>query len=433
MIYYFAILFLTVMVKGFLSGMEVALKTAQRKMIFSDDESQKEGDSDSLDKFIVAINILKSAVMISFGGFAFYNVNGVVLVFYPNNLNSFAHYFFEAVILLITFYIIAVFGGFIPKKFALKESKIFIRFGIIPIKIIYYVLIVFFIPFVKLSSFLNRLFKIDKRVRDDDVTQEEIMMMIEAGGEKGTIDYDEKEMIANVFEFDDKTAGDIVTHRKDIVAISIDSNVDDIIKVVFDEKYSRIPVYDNSIDNIVGILHIKDVMKQLIMFGKDNFEIKPLLMEPFFVPFTKKNDELFKEMQEQKIHLCVVLDEYGGTLGIVSMEDLIEEVMGNILDEYDDEETPEIISNDGINFYIDGKSDYKEACEYLEIDIDDYEEYDTMSGFFIGRMGHIPEVGEDFRFETEDFLFTAEKVEENRISLIKAVKKEKDLPEETSV
>ena len=155
-------------------------------------------------------------------------------------------------------------------------------------------------------------------------------------------------------------------------------------------------------------------------------------MEPFFVPFTKKNDELFKEMQESKIHLCIVLDEYGGTLGIVSMEDLIEEVMGNILDEYDDEEAPDIISNDGVNFYIDGKANYKDVCKYLKIDIDDEEEYDTMSGFFIGKMGHIPEIGEDFHFETEDFLFTAEKVEENRISLIKAIRKEKVLSEEVS-
>ncbi len=414
--------------------MEVALKTVQRKMIFSDDENHRENDnnSDSLDKYIVAINILKSVVMISFGGFAFYNAEKFVFTFYSNDVDSVFYYIFEGIVLLVTFYIIAVFGGFLPKKIALKYSKSFARFGMIPIKLIYYVFIVFFIPFVKLSSFLNRQFGIDKRVRDDDITQEEIMMMIEAGGEKGAIDYDEKEMIANVFEFDDKTAGDIVTHRKDIIAVSMDSSTEDIINVVLEEKYSRIPVYDKSIDNIVGILHIKDVMKHLIMFGKDNFDIKSFLMEPFFVPFTKKNDELFKEMQESKIHLCIVLDEYGGTLGIVSMEDLIEEVMGNILDEYDDEEAPDIISNDGVNFYIDGKANYKDVCKYLKIDIDDEEEYDTMSGFFIGKMGHIPEIGEDFHFETEDFLFTAEKVEENRISLIKAIRKEKVLSEEVS-
>ena len=425
MTYYFVIILLAVVVKGYLSAMEVALKTVQRKLIFSDDESEKnEYDSDSLDKYIVTINVLKSIVMICFGGFVFYFIKDVAERFFTEDINTVGFYLTECITFIILLYFVAILGGFIPKKIALKSSKQFTKFGLFPIKIIYGILFFFFIPFVKISAYFNRVIGITKNIRDDDITQEEIMMMIDAGGEKGAIDDDEREMIANVFEFDDKTAGDIVTHRKDIVAISIESSIDDIIKIVLDEKYSRIPVYEETIDNIVGILHIKDAMKHFIMFGKNNFDLKALLMEPFFVPFTKKNDELFKEMQENKIHLAVVLDEYGGTLGIVSMEDLIEEVMGNILDEYDDEEKPEVISDDGINFYIDGKANYEETCEYLGIEVDEDEEYDTMSGFFIGRMGHIPEINEDFHFETDDYTFYAEKVEENRISLIKAVKKE---------
>ncbi len=423
MVHYLLILFFTVIIKGFLSGTEVAIKTVQRRMIFSEDEEEKDR-IDTLDKYIVTVNVLKSILIMGFGGFVLFNINEVVSKFCSEETNLFAFYLIEVIILIFTLYIIVIFGGLIPKKLALKSAKKFANSGLVPIKVLYYLFGFFFVPFVKLSHFLNKIFGIDKKVRDDDITQEEIMMMIDAGGEKGTIDDDEREMIANVFEFDDKMAGDIVTHRKDIVAIPIDSNIEDIIKVVLEEKYSRIPVYEESIDNIVGILHIKDVMKHLIIFGKDNFELKELLMEPYFVPFTKKTDELFKEMQESKIHLAVVLDEYGGTLGIVSMEDLIEEVMGNILDEYDDEENPEIISDDGINFYIDGTANYEETCEYLGIEIDDDKEYDTMSGFFIGKMGHIPEINEDFNFETEKYMFYAEKVEENRISLIKAVKKE---------
>lgn len=425
MTYYFVIILLAVVVKGYLSAMEVALKTVQRKLIFSDDESEKnEYYSESFDKYIVTINVLKSIVMICFGGFVFYFIKDVAERFFTEDINTVGFYLTECITFIILLYFVAIFGGFIPKKIALKSSKQFAKFGLFPIKIIYGILFFFFIPFVKISAYFNSIIGITKNIRDDDITQEEIMMMIDAGGEKGAIDDDEREMIANVFEFDDKTAGDIVTHRKDIVAISIESSIDDIIKIVLDEKYSRIPVYEETIDNIVGILHIKDAMKHFIMFGKNNFDLKALLMEPFFVPFTKKNDELFKEMQENKIHLAVVLDEYGGTLGIVSMEDLIEEVMGNILDEYDDEEKPEVISDDGINFYIDGKANYEETCEYLGIEVDEDEEYDTMSGFFIGRMGHIPEINEDFHFETDDYIFYAEKVEENRISLIKAVKKE---------
>lgn len=420
MIYYFLVLFFTVVVKAYLSGIEVSMKNMQRKMIFSEDENEKD-EIYILDKYIVTVNVLKSIIMICFGGFLFYNIGDVVSEFYSYETNYAVYYLIKIVILIVTLYVVAVFGGFIPKKMALKTNKNVMGFGLFPVKFIYYLFCFFFVPFVKLSEFLNKVIGIDKKVRDDDVTQEEIMMMIEAGGEKGTIDYDEREMLANVFEFDDKTAGDIATHRKDIVAVPFDSGIDDIIKIILEEKYSRIPVYDESIDNIVGILHIKDVMKHFLTFGKSNFEIKELLMEPFFVPFTKKTDELFKEMQENKIHLSVVLDEYGGTLGIVSMEDLIEEVMGNILDEYDDEENPEVISNDGVNFYIDGKADYEETCEYLGIE-KDVEEYDTMSGFLIGKMGHIPEINEEFCFETEKFAFYTEKVEENRISLIKAVR-----------
>lgn len=428
MINYFLFLFFTVIIKGFLSGIEVSIKNTQRKMIFSEDENEKD-EIDILDKYIVAVNVLKSVIILGFGGFAFCNIGYVVSEIYSFESNHSIYYLLEVIILIFTLYILVIFGGLIPKKFALKSSKDFIRFGMVPVKAIYYLFWFFFMPFVKLSSFLNKVLGIDKKIRDDDVTQEEIMMMIDAGGEKGTIDDDEREMIANVFEFDDKTAGDIVTHRKDIVAIPIDSSIDDIINIVLEEKYSRIPVYEESIDNIVGIFHIKDVMKHLIMFGKDNFILKETLMEPFFVPFTKKTDELFKEMQENKIHLSVVLDEYGGTLGIVSMEDLIEEVMGNILDEYDDEEVPEIISNDGINFYIDGTANYDEACEYLGIDKDE-EEYDTMSGFFIGRLGHIPEINEECSFEEGKYTFYVEKIGENRVSKIKAVKNESILNDE---
>ncbi len=422
MIHYFLILFFTVIFKGFLSGIEVSVKNIQRKMIFSEDEHDKD-EIDIFDRYIVAVNVLKSMLVLGFGGFAFYDIGYVVSSIYFFEKSHIIYYLLEIAILIITLYVLVIFGGLIPKKLALKSAKNFMRFGMFPVKIIYYLFYFFFIPFIKLSEFLNKVLGIDKKVRDDDITQEEIMMMIDAGGEKGAIDDDEREMIANVFEFDDKTAGDIVTHRKDIIAVSIDCGIDEIIKIVLDEKYTRIPVYEDTIDNIIGILHIKDVMKHLIIFGKDNFQLKEILMEPFFVPFTKKTDELFKEMQENKIHLSVVLDEYGGTLGIVSMEDLIEEVMGNILDEYDEEEIPEIISNDGVNFYIDGTADYDEACEYLGIEKDE-EEYDTMSGFFIGRVGHIPEINEKCSFEEGKYVFYAEKIEENRISKIKAVKNE---------
>ncbi len=208
MIYYFLVLFFTVVIKAYLSGIEVSMKNIQRKMIFSEDENEKD-EIYILDKYIVTVNVLKSIIMICFGGFVFYNIGHVVSEFYSYETNNVVYYLIKIVILIVTLYVVAVFGGFIPKKMALKTNKNVMGFGLFPVKFIYYLFCFFFVPFVKLSEFLNKVIGIDKKVRDDDVTQEEIMMMIEAGGEKGTIDYDEREMLANVFEFDDKTAGDI--------------------------------------------------------------------------------------------------------------------------------------------------------------------------------------------------------------------------------
>ena len=429
---YIEILCLVVIFKGCLSAAEIALKTDSRRKLISQfgDEDEKNGFKGlDADKYVITINVLKSILIIVLGGFIFNNIGSVINeIAFIDSSNEYFVIFAEAVVLALTIYILVIFGSFIPKKVALKKPDKVISIFMFPIKLIYIVFFFFFKPLTVLSSYLSNILGVNKSIYEDDVTQEEILMLVDAGGETGTIDEDEIEMINNVFDFDDKTAGDIATHRKDIVAVSIDSDIEDVVNIVLNEKYSRIPVYKDSIDNIVGIIHIKDVMKNLILFGRNDFDFKNLIMEPFFVPFTKKTDELFKEMQENKIHLCVVLDEYGGTLGIVSMEDLIEEIMGNILDEYDDEELPEIITDDGINFYIDGTTNIEDVCDYLKINLSKDEEYDTMSGFFIGQMGKIPDEKnkEDFQFETEGYLFKAEKTEGKRISMVRAVKIEKE-------
>lgn len=292
--------------------------------------------------------------------------------------------------------------------YILCDSEIFIIISII--------LNVAFVAAIVYLSYI-----ISKLKKNKDVTQEEIMELIDVGEETGTIDENEREMINNIFKFDDKTAEDIATHRKEIAALNIDSTNEEIIDFVLEQKYTRIPVYEENIDNIIGILHIKDVLKFLVNNDKSKLNIKKMLMKPMFVPISKKTDELFEQMQRDKIHMCIVIDEYGGTQGIVTMEDLIEEVMGDILDEYDEEEIPDITSINENEFVIDGTTDLETVSEELGIEFPE-EDYDTLSGFFIGQIGHIPEDNENAEIEYQGYKFKIEEIEEKRISLIKVYK-----------
>ncbi len=269
----------------------------------------------------------------------------------------------------------------------------------------------------------------DKGTDNEEVSEGEILMMVDAGGESGGIDEAEKEMINNIFDFDDKIVGEIATHRKDIIGLEINTGLDEIIKTITAEKYSRLPVYEENIDNIIGILNTKDLMTSLIVHGNESFDLRALLREPEYVPFNKKTDELFSEMQKNKFHLAVVVDEYGGTAGIVTMEDLIEEIMGNIQDEYDEEEQPEIEIQEDDSILIEGKTPLEDVAEELEIELP-VDEYDTLGGFIIGQMGHIPEEYEDIVIDYAGYTFTVEKIEDKRIVAVKAEKCQVEEPDD---
>jgi putative hemolysin len=329
-------------------------------------------------------------------------------------------YISAAVIICVAAFFFAFFSIMLPRTFAERMAdRILIKLDWI-LQLLY----VIFKPFELAVSLSNRFLGLFiKENPDDDVSEEEILKMVDAGGESGSIDEDEKEMINNIFEFDDKTAVEVATHRKDIVALSVDASLDEILNVITTEKYSRIPIYKDSIDDIVGILHVKDVMNHVIKKGKNNLDIKKMLMKPFFVPFTKKADELFEEMQDNKIHICIVVDEYGGTAGIVTMEDLIEEVMGNILDEYDEEEQPEIAVLADNNIRIDGATSLDDVAEQLGIDMP-LDEYETIGGFVIGQLGNIPEDGDTPQIEYEGYKFNVDKVEDKRIISVTVTKEE---------
>ena len=239
------------------------------------------------------------------------------------------------IITMILSFFTLVFGELVPKRLAMKyyEKIAYATIGVIK------TISIFTLPFVKLltisTNMISKIFGVSE-AEEEIVTEEEIKMMIDEGEENGTIEQEEKELLNNVFAFNDIIVSEVMTPRTDIFAIEIDEDINELLDRIDEYKYSRIPVYEDNIDNIEGILFVKDILK-VIKDGR-YINIREIMREPYFIPESKEIDELFRELQKSKQQMAIVIDEYGGTAGLITMEDIIEELMGNILDEYDDEE-----------------------------------------------------------------------------------------------
>lgn len=328
--------------------------------------------------------------------------------------------FSMVLVTMILAYFTLVLGELVPKRLAMKKAESISMFAAAPLNILSKMTY----PFVKFltisTNFFVRLFGVDPHQEDEKVTEEEIRLMVDVGGEKGTIHESEKLMINNVFEFNNKTADEIMTHRTDISALPVEADLDRVIALINIDKYSRIPVYQDNIDNIVGILHTRD-MAQYIGIDKAEvqklFNLKSVIRPPYFVPSSKRTDELFKELQLRKTHIAIILDEYGGTAGVVTIEDLIEEIMGNIFDEYDVEEK-EIDKLDENTFVISGSTSLDLVSEYLNVDLP-IDDYDTLGGFIVGQLGRIPKKDDKAELEFNGLVFKVEGIERRRVTKVK--------------
>ncbi|HOV26962.1 MAG TPA: hemolysin family protein [Pseudobacteroides sp.] len=325
------------------------------------------------------------------------------------------------IISILLLYFTLVLGEMVPKKLAVKKSDVISRFVAGPL----YFFSILSYPFIKIltmtTGFLVRLFGVDPNEDDEKVTEEEIRLMVDVGEEKGTIDETEKEMINNIFDFNNKVVSEIMTHRTEIEALPVDATLSEVTAFINSEKYSRIPVYEDNIDNIIGVMHAKYIIQYLAEEGdKKNFNLRDIIRRPYFVPASKKTDELLKELQKNKTHMAIIIDEYGGTAGIVTLEDLIEEIVGNIFDE-DDVEEKEMEKIDDNTYLINGAVSLDEVQEALgvELPVDDYE---TLSGFVIGQMGRIPEKGDTSTIEFNDLMLKVEEVDEKKVSKIRVCK-----------
>ena len=321
------------------------------------------------------------------------------------------------IITIILSYFTLVFGELVPKRIAMKyyEKVSFASIGVIK------TISVITAPFVKFLTFstniVSKLFGVTGE-EEDNVTEEEIRMMVDVGEEKGTIEEEEKEMINNVFEFNDKFVSEIMVPRNKIFALDIDMTIAEVIeKLSEDMRYSRIPVYDENMDNIKGIIYIKDL---LISNKNKNSKIKSLVKEAYFVSETKRVNELFQELRKDKKQIAIVLDEYGGTAGMVTMEDILEEIVGEIYDEYD-KETDKFKKIDNNTFLFDASIALYDVEKFLDIDIDE-DDVDTLGGYLIKKLDRIPKDGEKPIVETEKVTYKIEKVKDRKILKVKACK-----------
>lgn len=307
---------------------------------------------------------------------------------------------------LILSYFSIVLGEMVPKRLALKDPEK-LGYMVGPFITIMAKVTSPVVSFLSMSTnFVVRLFGIDPDEDDSSVTEEEIRMMTDVAEEKGEIQENEKMMINNIFNFDNTPVSDVMTHRTDVVAIDVTDSLDSIKEIVFNGRFSRYPVYEESVDNIIGVIHLRDLLK----FHQSNiptseFDMSKIMRKPYFVPDSIYADELFFELQSKNINIAIVVDEYGGTAGVVSIEDLIEEIVGDIFDEYDDHDEEEIVKIDEHSYVFEGDVplDRVEEIIYCDLPLDDY---DTISGFMIGLLGRLPQPSDRGVFEFNGYEFS---------------------------
>ncbi len=382
-----------------------------------------------MESYVNMVQVIITFVNLMVGSFFLRSIRTLLRAFLqtaiPDRVEEayrFFYYFYPAVTffvaILLILYILLVFGVLLPKKLAARKPE---KWAYALVNIVWG-LRTLLMPFTALVAVTSvgvlRLLGIRPDDDHNDVTEDEIISMVNEGHEQGVIQASEAQMISNIFEFGDKEATDIMTNRRDIVAIDGQTPFGEAVEFMLEGNNSRYPVYDENIDHIIGILHLKDALRRRAQIEgeKPLCEIAGLLRDVRFIPETRKIDALFKTMQSMKLQMVIVVDEYGQTSGLIAMEDILEEIVGNILDEYDDEEI--WIEEKGQNEYvIDGKTRLDDLEDRFGITFDE-EEFETINGFLIAKLEHIPNVDEQFDTTVDGYNFKILSVENKMISQV---------------
>lgn len=317
--------------------------------------------------------------------------------------------------------VIIIFGEITPKSFATQHAeKVSMMFSK-PVGILMTLLTPFVIIFYSISSWIIRLFGGDISQSHPLVTEEELKTMVDVGSEEGVFEQEEKEMLHNIFDFGDLQVRDIMVQRVDITALDVDATYEEVLEIVKDEQFSRFPVYREDIDDIIGILNVKDLLF-LTEVEKQGFKLENYIREPYFAYEFKRITDLFKELKKTRTHISIILDEYGGTVGIVTIEDLLEEIVGEIDDEYDDDKETDIETIRKNEYMVSGSYRLDELNDLIGTDIES-EEFDSIGGYLIGILGTFPASGEVI--ETDGIRFVVDEVDKNRIKKIRMILKPK--------
>ncbi len=427
------ILILTI-INGFFAATEIAFVSLDKNKL-----RQKSEDGDKKSELLLGILGKPSRFLstiqvgITFAGFfssasAAVGISGKLGAYLSSFGVPFAKNISFIGITLLLSYFVLVFGELVPKRIALQSTEKFSRIAVKPISVIAKIMK----PFISLLSFSTntvvRILGYNTEGVEEEITLEEIRSIIEVGEEQGVIETTEKDMINSIMSFDNKLAEEIMTARTDIFMIDINRPISDFTKEILNLKYSRIPVYEDTKDNIIGILYLKDLIPHLSSKEMEEINIRKLLRKAYFVPERKKINQLFVEMQKSKSHIAILIDQYGGFSGIVTMEDLLEEIVGEIEDEYDIDGFPvKIIDKD--NYLAEGNTSIKEINRILNTDIEEFsQDYDTLSGFLIHELQRIPIKGIDEVVKYENIEFRIKEIDNNKIKevLIKKLRENKD-------
>lgn len=414
---------------GFIAAMENLNETSVEKLA-------KEGDTRAAlllkytDKTERYRHVCQLIILVAHMLLGFYQVPLWKACFLQEEVGMGISILADILIFAVLILLVLIFGIYTPEKVASRKPD---SWALRLVKLVHAVELLFY-PAIFLtdaiSNLLSRIFGVDPLSDTDDVTEEEIISMVKEVHEQGVLLASEAEMIHNIFEFGDKEAKDIMTHRKNLVALDCSLKFAEILPILMENNYSRFPVYEETIDNIIGVLHIKEALcmcQRAELLEKPIKEIEGLISEVDFIPETRNINVLFAMMQNAKNHMTIVVDEYGQTSGIVTMEDILEEIVGNIEDEHDEEQTVIQKLPDG-SFRMDGMAEFEDVLEALGIKEEDVKEddFETLNGFLISLIDKIPSEDEVFSTTAYGYLFEILSVENKMIRTVKVTK----LPEE---